>query len=90
MTFEWDPIKARSNLRKHRVSFEEAATAVLDPLSKTALDPEHSFGERRFITLGVSGRGRLIAVSYTERGRKIRVISARPATSQERAIYEED
>jgi uncharacterized protein len=89
MTFEWDPIKARSNLRKHRVSFEEAATAVLDPLSKTALDPEHSFSERRFITLGVSRRGRLIAASYTERG-TIRVISARPATQQERVMYEED
>jgi len=90
MTFEWDPIKARSNLRKHRVSFEEAATALLDPLSKTALDPEHSFTERRFITLGVSWRGRLLAISYTERGQSIRVISARLATRHEREIYEED
>lgn len=90
MTFEWDPIKARSNLHKHRVSFEEAATALLDPLSKTALDPEHSFTELRFITLGVSWRGRLLAVSYTERGQSIRVISARPATRHEREIYEED
>ena len=90
MTFEWDPIKARLNLHKHRVSFEEAATALLDPLSKTALDPEHSFTERRFVTLGVSWRGRLLAVSYTERGQNIRVISARPATRHEREIYEED
>ena len=90
MTFEWDPIKARSNLHKHHVSFEEAATALLDPVSKTALDPEHSFAERRFITLGVSWRGRLLAISYTERGQSIRVISARPATRHEREIYEED
>ena len=71
-------------------SFEEAATALLDPLSKTALDPEHSFTERRFITLGVSWRGRLLAISYTERGQSIRVISARLATRHEREIYEED
>jgi uncharacterized DUF497 family protein len=66
MTFEWDPIKAKSNLFKHRVSFEEATTALLDPLSKTALDCDHSIEEHRFITFGMSARQRLL-VSYTER-----------------------
>jgi uncharacterized DUF497 family protein len=90
MTFEWDPIKARSNLRKHRVSFAEALTALLDPLSITALDPDHSFTEQRFLTFGVSWRERLLAVSYIERGLHIRIISARLATRNETKLYEED
>jgi uncharacterized protein len=89
MTFKWDPIKARLNFWKHRVSFEEAGTAVLDPLSKTSLDPDHSLGEHRFITFGVSARQRLLVVSYTERDDAIRLISARVATRRERQIYEE-
>jgi uncharacterized DUF497 family protein len=89
MTFEWDPIKAKSNLWKHRVSFEEASTALLDPLSKTDLDPDHSIEEHRFITLGISARQRLLVVSYTESGEVIRLISARLATQREREIYEE-
>ena len=89
MTFEWDPFKAKSNLSKHRVSFEEAATALLDPLSKTDLDPDHSVEEHRFITFGVSARRRLLVVSYTERDETIRLISARLATRFEREIYEE-
>jgi uncharacterized DUF497 family protein len=68
MTFEWDLLKAKSNLWKHRVSFEEASTALLDPLSKTATDPGHSVEEYRFITFGMSARRRLLVVSYTERG----------------------
>ena len=89
MTFEWDPLKARSNLWKHRVSFEEASTALLDPLSKTETDPSHSIEEYRFITFGMSARGRLLVVSYTERHEIIRLISARLATKCEREIYEE-
>ena len=89
MTFEWNPIKAKSNLWKHRVSFEEASTALLDPLSKTDLDPDHSIEEHRFITLGISARQRLLVVSYTESGEVIRLISARLATQREREIYEE-
>ena len=89
MTFEWDPTKARSNLWKHRVSFEEAITALWDPLSKTALDPDHSVEEHRFITFGVSARQRLLVVSYTETDDVIRLISARLATKREREIYEE-
>jgi uncharacterized protein len=89
MTFEWDPIKAKLNLWKHGVSFEEASTALLDPLSKTGPDVDHSVDEHRFITFGMSARHRLLVVSYTETDEAIRLISARPATSREREIYEE-
>ena len=89
MTFEWDSIKAKSNLWKHRVSFEEASTALLDPLSKTDLDPDHSIEEHRFITFGISARQRLLVVSYTEVDGVIRLISARLASRREREIYEE-
>ncbi len=89
MTFDWDPFKAKINLWQHRVSFEEAITALLDPLSKTDPDPDHSIQEHRFITFGVSARRRLLVVSYTERAEVIRLISARLATKTERKIYEE-
>jgi uncharacterized DUF497 family protein len=89
MKFEWDPRKAALNLAKHGVSFEEATTAFRDPLSATAPDPDHSVGESRFITFGLSAKGRLLVVSHTERGETIRLISARLATKQERKIYEE-
>jgi hypothetical protein len=89
MQFEWDPRKATANLKKHGVSFEEAATAFRDPLSATARDPDHSVGEDRLITFGVSNRGRLLIVSHTERGDILRIISARQATKGERKIYEE-
>lgn len=89
MQFEWDPRKAAANLKRHGVSFEEAATAFRDPLSATARDPDHSVGEDRFITFGVSNRGRVLAVSHTERGDILRIISARQATKGERKIYEE-
>ena len=89
MTFEWDPIKAKANLWKHGVSFEEASTALLDPLSKTALDLDHSVEEHRFITFGMSARRRLLVVSYTECDEAIRLISARLATRREQKIYEE-
>ncbi len=90
MEFEADPDKAAQNLRKHKVSFEEAASIFGDPMAYTFADPDHSVGEHRWLTFGISGRGRLLAVIYTERRRKIRLISARPATKQERKIYEED
>lgn len=86
---EWDPNKAERNLAKHGVSFEEAATALLDTLARTAPDPDHSSGEQRFITFGVSVKQRLLLVSFTWRGDLIRIISARLATKQEREIYEE-
>jgi hypothetical protein len=89
MRIEWDPDKARRNLRKHRVSFEEAATALGDSMSVTGADPDHSFGEYRYITFGISGRGRLLVVSHTEERDTIRIISARVASKGERKIYEE-
>ncbi|MFZ2652696.1 MAG: BrnT family toxin [Burkholderiaceae bacterium] len=89
MECEWDPAKAAANLRKHGVSFEEAATALADELSITGADPDHSRGESRFVTFGVSTRGRLLVVAHTERGDRLRIISARPAKKHERLIYEE-
>ena len=89
MRIEWDTKKARSNLRKHRVSFEEAATALSDPLSATASDPDHSEAEDRYITFGVSVRDRLLVVVHTEERKTIRIISARLASKGERKLYEE-
>lgn len=89
MRFEWDPKKARSNLQKHKVSFEEAATALSDPMSATGTDPDHSITEDRYVTFGVSERGRLLVVAYTNKGGTIRIISARVASKGERKIYEE-
>ncbi len=67
MQFEWDRKKAKKNLRKHKVSFDEAITVFYDPLSATFDDPDHSIDEERFITIGYSSRGRLLVVSHTER-----------------------
>jgi len=89
MRFEWNPKKAAINLSDHKVSFEEAATALEDELSLTGDDPDHSNTEARLITFGVSRAGRLLTVSHTERGENIRIISARPATRAERKLYEE-
>ena len=89
MNFGWDEEKAKVNLEKHRVSFDEAETVFDDPLCVTFYDPEHSYDEHRYITVGESHRGRLLLVSYTGRGNKLRLISARKATPAEREIYEE-
>jgi uncharacterized DUF497 family protein len=89
LRFEWDRAKAAENLRKHAVSFEEAATVFRDTLSATGRDPDHSVDEVRYITFGISSRGRLLVVSHTERGDTIRIISARLVTRGERKIYEE-
>ena len=90
MHFEWDPDKARANLAKHRVSFEEAMGAFLDPLSITILDPDHSESEDRFVLMGRSAAGRLLVVIHTDRGNVIRIISARRATRRERRTYEQE
>ena len=90
MKFEWDSQKAARNLEKHGVTFQEASTVFRDPLSATAYDPDHSFSERRFITIGLSRQGRLLTISHSERGDRSRLISARLATKQERRIYEEE
>lgn len=89
MRFEWDSGKAAKNLRRHQVSFEEAATVFYDPLAVTGADPDHSDDEERLITFGLSSAGRLLVVCHTERAEAIRIISARIATQRERQIYEE-
>jgi hypothetical protein len=86
--FEWNRDKASSNLRKHRVSFDEAVTVFYDPLAATFEDPDHSQGERRSITVGYSVRSRLLVVSHTDRPGGVRLISARRATRNERNRHE--
>lgn len=88
LTFEWDPNKAKKNLQKHGVSFEEAATVFGDLLSLTIPDPLHSESEERFVVMGESIEGRLLVVVHTERRNNIRIISARKAVSRERKTYE--
>jgi len=85
--FEWDDEKAASNRRKHHVSFEEAAEAMCDPLSVDFEDTEHL---ENTLTLAMSPRDRILYVVTTERGERVRLISARVATSHERRLYEED
>lgn len=89
MKFEWATAKAASNVRKHGVSFDEAGSVFLDPLAVSGPDPDHSVGESRYITFGMSSLGRLLAVSHTYRPDAIRIISARRVTRAERKIYEE-
>ena len=88
MRFEWDARKAASNLKKHRVSFDEAVTVFYHPLAATFADPDHSQHESRLVTLGYSARGRLLAVCHVERGGAVRLISARRATPRERRRHE--
>jgi uncharacterized DUF497 family protein len=89
MEFAWDDAKAQRNLARHGVSFHEAATIFGDSMAITFSDPDHSVGEERFLTFGVSLNGRLLAVIHTARGSFVRIISARRATRRERKIYEE-
>jgi uncharacterized DUF497 family protein len=89
LTFEWDQKKAERNLRKHGVSFAEASTVFGDPLSIVVNDPDHSDTEERFLIVGSSYKGRLLIVSFTERGSHIRLISARKLTAKEQREYEE-
>ena len=90
LKFEWDAPKSIANMRKHSVSFEEAATVFGDPLALTFADPDHSVREARFVTIGQSHRDLLLIVAHVERGRAIRIISARKATQYERKICEQD
>lgn len=89
MEFEWNRDKAKANLSKHKVSFEEAKTVFDDPLFVDFYDPDHSDDEERYIIIGQSQLHRLLFVSYTERPDKIRLISAREATQAEKNVYEE-
>ncbi|MBR8829838.1 MAG: hypothetical protein N5P05_001206 [Chroococcopsis gigantea SAG 12.99] len=88
MQFEWNSDKAKLNIEKHGVSFDEAATVFNDPLSVTFPDPDHSFGEARYVIIGLSLSARILVVAHTERGERIRIISAREATRHERRFYE--
>jgi uncharacterized DUF497 family protein len=89
MRVEWRREKAIENENKHGVSFEEALTVFYDPLAATFDDPDHSLGEPRFITMGYSVRGRLLAVCHTERRGAVRLITARRATAHERKRHED-
>jgi hypothetical protein len=90
LTFEWDSRKARSNLSKHGISFEEASTIFGDSLSLTIPDPDHSITERRYVTVGRAFNSKLLVVVHTDRGNNIRIISARPASRRERRFYEQE
>lgn len=87
-TFEWDEKKSVTNLKKHGIGFDEAKTIFNDPSALTIYDPDHSIEEDRFIDIGLSGKGRLLVLSYTEREDTIRIISCRKATSKEIEYYE--
>ena len=89
MRFTWDPAKAASNLVKHGVGFEEAATVFDDPLLITVLDDEHSEDEERYITIGISDQSQLLIVAHTDREGLIRIISARKAALREQRYYED-
>lgn len=89
-TFEWDPAKAESNVRKHGVTFDEASTVFGDPLNLLMADPDHSRDEERYVLLGMSSQRRLLVVAFAERPPRTRLISARRATRQERRRYEEE
>jgi uncharacterized DUF497 family protein len=95
LRFEWDRLKASRNLRKHHVSFDEASTVFYNPLARIFEDENHSDNEIRELIIGDSAASRLLIVSFTERQIEsqpnlIRIISARQATTRERADYEEN
>ena len=89
MQFEWDPNKARTNLLRHGVSFEEASSVFGDSLAVTFPDPDHSASEQRSLTFGFSERHRLLVVAHTERSGRVRIINARAATRREHRDHEE-
>lgn len=90
MDFEWNQKKAISNIRKHGISFEEAASVFSDTLAFTYDDEVHSLLERRFATLGMSNHRQVLVVAHTIRGERVRIISARKATPREKRWYEKE
>ena len=88
LSFEWDIEKAKSNERKHGITFDEACTVFSDSLSLTVHDPLHSENEERFAIVGTSHKCRILIVIHTERDDTLRIISARKATKNERSYYE--
>lgn len=94
LIFEWDSAKARANIKKHQISFDEAKTIFNDPFLITSFDKEHSDDENRFISIGISRKSRVLIMVHTEREEQIdtvviRIISCRKATPLERSVYEE-
>ena len=89
MQFEWNSDKANLNLKKHDVSFIEASTVFNDPLSVTFPDPEHSYGEERYVIIRLSSASRILIVPHTDRADRVRIISAREATRNEQRFYED-
>ena len=87
--FEWDEEKASANLKKHRVSFDEAVSAFDDPMLITFSDPLHSEGEERFLSIGISSKNRVLIIAHTDRANKVRIVNCRKATASERKQYEE-
>ncbi len=90
LLFEWDPNKDKKNLKTHGITFDEASTVFKDTLSLTIYDPLHSESEDRFVLIGNSYKNRLLVVIHTEQEDKVRIISARKATTNERKQYEEN
>ena len=90
LTFEWDEKKAKRNLLKHGVSFEEAKTVFNDPLAITVSDPDHSTEENRYLDIGRSVKNMILVVWYAEREENIRIIGSREATRAERRDYEKE
>ncbi len=88
MTFDWDEAKAEANLTKHGVAFDEAKTVFGDPFSDAFDDPDHSHDEERLVIIGATRAGKLLFVSFAERGDPIRIISAREATHREKQQHE--
>jgi len=89
LIFEWDEEKAKDNIQKHKISFEEAKTVFNDPFLLTFPDNEHSDNEQRYINIGTSIKGKVMILIHNERGDNIRIISCRKATKNERRTYEE-
>lgn len=87
LVFEWNEEKARRNELKHGVTFEEAKTVFNDSCSLTIADPDHSVEEERWLDVGLSSRGQLLVVCYTERSKRIRIVGSRRATKAEERIY---
>lgn len=87
--YGWDPIKAAENLRIHGVSFDEAESALNDPLARMFPDSRHSTDEPRFWTIGYSNLWRLLVMVTSEGDHRPRIISARRATKRERRVYEQ-
>lgn len=90
MIYEWDPKKASANLKKHKVSFDEASTVFTDPFALSFDDPDHSLDESRSITIGTSAKQRILFLSHADRGEDhVRIIHARSATKTEAHAYQE-